>query len=85
MTSDATRTSEKLRELVRQWGRGEYSDAHIIEDLTDFAAGLERELSQLRAELAASNQIRDRLESDLVQVRSELNSLKDTKHDKQPS
>ena len=28
-----------------KWGRGEYADAHIIEDFTDFTRSLERQLA----------------------------------------
>jgi len=42
--SETPRTQLKLRELVAKWGRGEYADAHIIEDLTDFTEELECEL-----------------------------------------
>lgn len=45
------RTDARLRELVIKWGRGEYADAHIIEDFTDFARQLERELAVAQAEI----------------------------------
>ena len=52
MASPTPRTAKKLRELVIKWGRGEYADAHIIEDFTDFTEALELEAAALRERVA---------------------------------
>lgn len=47
--SDTPRTDAKLEELFSKWGGDEYDDDHLIEDLTEYAEQLEREIAALRA------------------------------------
>lgn len=60
--SDTPRTKAAIRQAVINWGRGEYADAHIIEDLTEFTEKIERELSAAAERIA-------QLETDLERAR----------------
>lgn len=54
------RTDYALRKAVEDWGRGEYADAHIIEDLTDFCKRLETESEEMFYRMRRAEAHRDR-------------------------
>lgn len=63
---DTPLTDAALRKAVKDWGRGDYADAHVIEDLTDFCRRLEASHAALEAARYATQMLLNHVESWVV-------------------